>query len=64
MDDLTERCHANAPIDPETPVRMPGEMGQQRIKAAEQSGIDLSPVVLAALAACAQRFGVALPAPI
>jgi len=64
MDDLTDRCHANAPIDPEKPVRMPGEMAQQRIKAAEQSGIDLSPAVLAALTACAQRFGVALPAPI
>ena len=64
MDDLTDRCHANAPIDPKTPVRMPGEMGQQRIKAAEKSGIDLSPAVLAALTACAQRFGVTLPAPV
>ena len=31
MDDLTDRCHANAPIDPQTPVRMPGEMGQQLV---------------------------------
>ena len=64
MDSLTDRCHANAPIDPKTPVRLPGEMGQQRIKAAEQAGVELSPTVLAALTACAQRFGVALPAPI
>ena len=64
MDDLTDRCHANAPIDPQTPVRMPGEMGQKKIKAAEQAGIDLSPAVLAALTACAQRFGVTLPAPV
>ena len=64
MDSLTDRCHANAPIDPQNPVRLPGEMGQRRIKAAEQAGIDLPPAVLAALTACAQRFGVALPAPV
>ena len=64
MDSLTDRCHANAPIDPQNPVRLPGEMGQQRIKAAEQTGIDLPPAVLAALTACAQRFGVTLPAPV
>jgi len=64
MDDLTDRCHANAPIDPDNPVRMPGEMGQKRIKVAEQSGIEVSPAVLAALTGCAQRFGVELPAAI
>lgn len=61
MDDLTDRCHANAPIDPENPVRMPGEMGQRRIKAAQACGIELSAAVLSSLTASAQRFGVALP---
>ena len=64
MDDLAERCHANAPIDPEKPVRLPGEMSQRRIKDAEEYGLELSPAVLAALSASAQRFGVALPAAI
>jgi L-lactate dehydrogenase len=64
MDYLADRCHANAPIDPAKPVRLPGEMAQRRIKAAGESGIELAPAVLAALAATAKRFGVALPAPI
>jgi LDH2 family malate/lactate/ureidoglycolate dehydrogenase len=64
MDDLAERCHANAPIDPEQPVRLPGEMAQRRIKAAEQSGIELAAPVWAALAASAARLNVALPAAI
>ena len=62
MDYLSGRCHANAPIDPAHPVRMPGEMAQRRIKEAEISGIDVSPTVLAALATTAERYGVILPA--
>ena len=61
MDFLTERCHANAPIDPQQPVRLPGEMAQRRIRAAQADGIELPPAVFTALAHDAQRFGVALP---
>ncbi len=61
MDFLTERCHANAPIDPADPVRMPGEMAQRRIREAKASGIDVSPKVLVALTTLAERYGVALP---
>ena len=61
MDYLTGRCHANAPIDPANPVRMPGEMAQRRIKDAEASGIDVAPKVLESLTAAAVRYGVALP---
>lgn len=64
MDFLTGRCHANAPIDPANPVRMPGEMAQRRMRDAEVSGIDLAPKVLEALSAAAGRYGVALPAPL
>ncbi len=62
MDYLTDRCHANAPIDPANPVRLPGEMGQRRIRAAEASGLDLAPAVWDALTATAKRFAIALPA--
>ena len=61
-DYLTDRCHANAPIDPERPVRMPGELEQKRIKAAMASGVDMTPVVLDALRATAKRLGVVFPA--
>lgn len=64
MDFITGRCHSNAPIDPVDPVRMPGEMAQRRIRAAEASGVDLAPKVLEALTAAAARYGVALPVPL
>ena len=56
-----DRCHANAPIDPAKPVRMPGEMAQKRMKEAESSGIDLSSPVIAALTAKAEQYGVMFP---
>lgn len=59
-----DRCHANAPIDPATPVRLPGEMAQRRMREAEQSGVEVSPAVLAALTAKAQQYGVTLPQPL
>jgi L-lactate dehydrogenase len=63
-DYTVERCHANAPIDPLLPVRMPGEMAQKRMRVAEESGIELSAPVLEALTAAAQRYAVALPQPV
>ena len=56
-----DRCHANAPIDPAKPVRLPGEAAQQRMREAARFGIELSPAVLAALAAKGEKYGVTLP---
>ena len=64
MDFITGRCHANAPIDPADPVRMPGEMAQRRIREATASGLDVAPKVLEALTAAAGRYGVTLPDPL
>jgi L-lactate dehydrogenase len=64
MDFLTGRCHANAPIDPAHPVRMPGEMAQRRLREAERSGLDVAPTVWEALATAAAKYGVALPEPV
>lgn len=64
VDYTTERCHANAPIDPAKPVRMPGEMAQRRMKEAECSGIDLSSPVIAALTARSAQYGVMFPSEI
>ncbi|MDR1935319.1 MAG: Ldh family oxidoreductase [Candidatus Accumulibacter sp.] len=64
MDFLAGRCHANVPIDPANPVRMPGEMAQRRMREAERSGIDVAPKVWEALAAAAAKYGVALPGPV
>lgn len=64
MDFLTASCHANAPIDPLQPVRMPGEGAQARMKAAEEIGLELPPATAEALRAKALRAGVRLPDPI
>ncbi len=64
MDYLTGQCHANAPIDPANPVRMPGEMAQWRIAEAQRAGLDVAPKVLEALGASALKYGVALPKPV
>ena len=56
-----ERCHANAPIDPAQPVRMPGEMAQKRMQAARDNGVELSAPVVAALKNAAQRYHVPFP---
>jgi L-lactate dehydrogenase len=61
MDFLTGRCHANAPIDPANPVRLPSEMAQRRMREAERSGLEVAPKVWEALTAAAAKYGVALP---
>lgn len=61
MDYLTGRCHANAPIDPANPVRMPGEKAQRRIAEAQRAGLDVAPKVFDALTAAATRYGIAMP---
>ncbi|MDR2451997.1 MAG: Ldh family oxidoreductase [Candidatus Accumulibacter sp.] len=63
MDFLAGRCHANAPIDPANPVRLPGELAQRRMREAERLGIEVAPKVREALASAAAKYGVALPEP-
>jgi L-lactate dehydrogenase len=57
MDHLTDLCHANAPLDPAVPVRMPGEHADRRIADAHAHGIPLAPATLESLKACAARYG-------
>lgn len=49
----------SAPIDPESPVRIPGETSQQRIETARTQGIALSPALKDKLNALAEKLGVA-----
>ena len=62
MDYLTERCHANAPLHEEAPVRMPGEQAERSIAAAREHGVPLAENVVQQLAASAARLGLAMPA--
>lgn len=58
MDFLIDRCHANPAIDPDQPVRLPGEQAARRIAEAEAEGVPLRPATRDALREAARRLGV------
>ena len=58
MDFLAARCHANAPIDPARPVRLPGEQAARNIAQAEAGGIAVPDRTARALRDWAARLGV------
>ncbi|GAB3627825.1 lactate dehydrogenase [Pandoraea terrae] len=58
MDFLAQRCHANSPVDPARPVRLPGEQATRNIEQHLRDGIALSPPTVAALHNWAQRLNV------
>jgi LDH2 family malate/lactate/ureidoglycolate dehydrogenase len=58
---IADLCRAAAPIDPASPVRLPGQSALARQRDAEAHGIVLHPGILEALAPAAARYGVALP---
>ncbi|APW39936.1 lactate dehydrogenase [Rhodoferax koreense] len=59
---FAQQCRDSAPIRPEQPVRIPGDQVARHIAAAEAEGVACDAVTWAALAACADQLGVALPA--
>ena len=58
MDFLIDACHANAPIDPAAPVRLPGEQADRNIATARSQGVPLSGTTLELLRQCAKTFNV------
>jgi L-lactate dehydrogenase len=58
MDFLAEACRANAPVDPERPVRLPGEQASRLIAQAEREGLEVPEKVAQGLRGWAQRLGV------
>jgi LDH2 family malate/lactate/ureidoglycolate dehydrogenase len=58
MDFLVDRCHANPPIDPDRPVRLPGEQASRLIAEAKAEGVPLSAATVAGLRDWAARLGV------
>ena len=55
---LAEQCHANPPIDPARPVRLPGEQAERSIERHRRDGVALSARTAAALRDWAGRLGV------
>jgi len=58
MDYLLEACHACAPIDPQRPVRLPGEQATANIARARRDGVKVNPLVQTSLREWAARLGV------
>jgi LDH2 family malate/lactate/ureidoglycolate dehydrogenase len=54
-------CRAAAPIDPDRPVRLPGEAALKGLRDAEADGVALYPDILEGLAEAAARYGVGGP---
>jgi L-lactate dehydrogenase len=61
MEYLSERCRANAPLDENAPVRMPGEQAERNIAAARAQGVPLAGETLRQLGETARRLGLPLP---
>ncbi len=58
MDFLAEQCRANPPIDPDRPVRLPGEQATRCIEQHRRNGVVVSRETAAALRGWAARLGV------
>lgn len=64
VDHLAAACRANPPARDGDPVRLPGERGLARKRAALASGLALRPDILDALAPYAAQWSVTPPAPL
>ena len=60
MDTVAERCRTNKPIDPQHPVRLPGERGLARRAQQLKEGVQLHPSILPSLQDYAQKYKVTL----
>ena len=58
MDFLIDQCHANPPIDPDAPVRLPGERASRLIAEAEAHGVALRTSTVESLRDWSARLGV------
>jgi L-lactate dehydrogenase len=58
MDFLVDQCHANAPINADQPVRLPGEQATRNIETHRRDGVPVSATTVAALREWARKLGV------
>ena len=62
MDFFSERCRSNRPIDPQHPVRVPGDQAARGLAQAQQQGIELDAATWQSLDTWARELKVELPA--
>ena len=61
MDYLSDRCRNNKPVQPDKPVRMPGDRASQGIAQAQRDGISFDPSTWGDLKLWAEKLQVPLP---
>ncbi|MBE7733314.1 Ldh family oxidoreductase [Devosia faecipullorum] len=61
---MVDACHASTPADPAKPVRVPGEAGLARKRAAQSLGVNLHPEIPAQLEKVGERFSLKVPNPL
>ena len=64
MDHVAQLCRINRPIDPQRPVRMPGDRGYQNFRDQSKQGVQLHPSIWPQLVPMAQDLDLGLPVPI
>ena len=57
MSFLADQCHANAPIDPARPVRLPGEQAARTIEQCRVAGVPVSPETVDSAARLGRPIG-------
>jgi len=55
---LIAACHGSRPLDPQSPVRLPGEAALERAREARRNGVPLAPRIVTTMRALAERHGV------
>ena len=58
---LAQRCRSSKPIDPNRPVRMPGDQAARSLALAQREGIGFDTRTWQALQQCAEPLGIAMP---
>lgn len=61
---LSEACQKSEPLDPQRPVRMPGERGLEKRTKQLRDGIELHPSIIPSVTSWAQKLKVKLPQPL
>ena len=61
MDHVAQMCRSNRPIDPDQPVRMPGDKGYRHLRQQSAQGVVLHPSIWPQLVPLSQSLGVELP---
>ena len=61
---ITEACRNSTSINPDSPVRIPGQQGIKKRQQQMHHGVALHPSIMPALITWAQEKGVDMPSPI